>query len=258
MADPCIFCQQSGKLTLEHLWSDWIGVLLGEREEYTVQRKRPTGELIEWKTIGLNHVATVVCGKCNNGWMSDLEAEAQPMLSPIIKFGVPISFLPAGIAILAAFAFKSAIISDHTYRERKPFFPVSDRVRFMKTLQIPDGVQMWIASSGSDQFNGVFHSFTFEVGSHQGPLHSAKFFSFTWSAGYLVLQVLAPRWRKNRRRYKTLPILTPDEKWDPASIRFWPNDGRPITWDPASDLSGNSLDVFKNRWNTPINVMASR
>lgn len=258
MADPCIFCQQYGKLTREHLWSDWIGGLFGKREEYTVQRKRPTGELIEWETVGLNQTATVVCGKCNNEWMSDVETQAKPILSPLIKYGVPLSFLPAGLAILAAFAFKNAIISDHTYRERKPFFPISDRVRFMKTLEIPDGVQMWIASSGSEQFNGVFHSYVFQVGAADGPLHSAEFFSFTWSAGYLVLQVLAPRWRKYRRRYERLPMLTPDKIWDRVSVRFWPNDGRPITWNPTYDLSGNSLDVFKNRWSSPVNVMVGR
>ena len=177
MAEPYIFCQKVGKLTKEHLWSDWIGELLGKREEYTVKRRRPTGEVVEWKSIGLNHVAAVVCGKCNNEWMSNLETEARPILSPVIKYGAPLSFLPAGLVILAAFAFKNAIISDHTYRERKPFFPVSDRVRFMKSLEIPSGVQMWIASSGSEHFNGVFHSYIFEVGSPHGPLSRAKFFS---------------------------------------------------------------------------------
>jgi hypothetical protein len=190
--------------------------------------------------------------------MSDVETQAKPILSPLIKYGVPLSFLPAGLAILAAFAFKNAIISDHTYRERKPFFAISDRIRFMKTLAIPDGVQMWIASSGSEQFNGVFHSYVFQVGAADGPLHSAEFFSFTWSAGYLVLQVLAPRWRKYRRRYERLPMLTPDKIWDRVSVRFWPNDGRPITWNPTYDLSGNSLDVFKNRWSSPVNVMVGR
>jgi hypothetical protein len=258
MKRPCIFCQQFGKLTEEHLWSDWIGKLFGEREEYTVQRRLPNGELKQWETVGLNQTATIVCGKCNSGWMSDIETQTKRVLSDLIKYGHPISFLPAGIATLVAFTFKNAIISDHTHRERKPFFSVSDRVLFMNKLKIPDGVQMWIASSGSDQFRGVFQSYIFEVPAPDSPFRSADFLSFTWSAGYLVLQVLAPRWKRSRRKDERLPMLTPDSRWDPVSVRFWPNDGRPITWDPASDLSGNSLDVFKNRWSEPVTLMVRR
>ena len=187
--------------------------------------------------------------------MSNIEKQAAPLLSQTIKYGAPLSLLPAGIATLGAFAFKNAIISDHTYRERRPFFPISDRIHFMNTLEIPNGVQMWIASSGSEQFNGIFHSYVFQVGIPHGPIRRAKFFSFTWSAGHLVLQVMAVRWRKYRRRDEGLPILIPDKKWDPISVRFWPNDGRPITWNPAHDLSDNSLDVFKNRWKSPVEVM---
>jgi hypothetical protein len=190
--------------------------------------------------------------------MSDIEAQAKPLLTPLIKYGVPLSFLPSGVAILAAFAFKNAVISEHTYRERKPFSPISDRIRFMNTLRIPDGVQMWIASSGSDQFNGILHSYIFEVGAPSGPLRNARFFSFTWSAGYLVLQVLAVRWRKYKRSNEGLPLLRPDTKFDSVSVRFWPNYGRPVTWNPAYDLSGESLNVFKNRWQAPVNVLVRR
>jgi hypothetical protein len=249
MKRPCIFCQELGKLTEEHLWSDWINNLFGEKQRYTVQRKLPNREVKEWESVGINQTATVVCKKCNNEWMNDIEMEARPMLSHLIKFGDPLSFLPAGIAVLAAFTFKNAIISDHTHRERKPFFSVSDRVSFMNKLAIPDGVQMWIASSGS------FQSFVFEVPAAHGPLHSAKFLSFTWSAGYLVFQVLAPRWKRLGRKYERLPMLMPNNRWESVSLRFWPNNGRPITWNPTYDLSGNSLDVFKNRWSEAINII---
>jgi hypothetical protein len=128
----------------------------------------------------------------------------------------------------------------------------------MKTLKIPDGTQMWIASSGSDKFNGVSHSYVFEVGAADGILHRAKFFSFTWSVGYLVIQVLVPRWKRCSRKYKGLPLLNPHAKWDSVSIRFWPNNGRPVTWNPTCDLSGDSLNVFKNRWQSPVTDFTRR
>ena len=193
----CIFCQKDRKLTKEHIWSDWIGVLLGETEEYTIHSRKEAEEPRKWKTIGLDHVVRLVCAECNNRWMSDLEREAKRLLSDYIKFGASFSFLPSGIAVLAAYAFKCAIISDNQYRERKPFFTVSERVEFMRHLTIPKGIQMWIASSGDKTFNGHFSSFQFNVGAPNGPLRSSSFFSFTWASGFLIFQVLAVRWKQS-------------------------------------------------------------
>jgi hypothetical protein len=254
MKRPCIFCQQFRKLTEEHLWSDWIGRLFGEKEEYTVQRRLPDGQLRQWETVGLNQAATVVCEKCNNEWMSRIETETKPVICDLMKYGYPLSFLPIGIATLAAFTFKNAIISDHIHRERKPFFSVSDCVLFMNKLRIPDGVQMWMASSGSDRFGGVYHSYKFKIDAPPGPLRDVEFLCFTWSAGYLVLQVLAPRWKRHARRREPLPTLSPDEKWGSVSVRFWPKDGGPVAWNPTYDLGGNALEIFKNRWTVPVNV----
>jgi hypothetical protein len=189
--------------------------------------------------------------------MSDIETLAKPVLSPLIKYGFPISFLPCGIAVLASFTFKNALISDHMHRDRKPFFSIFDHTQFMKTLRIPRGVQMWIASSGSDRFNGVFHSYEFNVGARSGVLHKTTFLSFTWSAGYVVLQALVPRWRKSLWSDEGLPMLTPSARFDPVSVRFWPNDGSPVTWNPSCDLSGDALNVFKNRWQAPVRVLVS-
>ncbi|HEV2379415.1 MAG TPA: hypothetical protein VG206_06420 [Terriglobia bacterium] len=184
--------------------------------------------------------------------MSDIETEAKQSLSSTIKEGNPISFLPSGLAILAAFALKSAIISDHTYQDRKPFFSVGIRDRFRTRLEIPVGVQMWAASFGGDWLHGVFRSFVFKVGAKSGLLRNIDFFSFTYSAGHLVLQVMAPRWRKDFRKLDRLPILTPDKVWNPVTVRFWPNNGSAVTWDPTRDLSSQSLQIFSNRWNAPI------
>lgn len=37
-----------------------------------------------WTRNDITHKAKIVCSKCNNGWMNDIEAETSPILKPII------------------------------------------------------------------------------------------------------------------------------------------------------------------------------
>lgn len=51
----------------------------------------------------------VVCSDCNNGWMNDLENEAEPVLTPLMR-GESVDFNLAERAVLARWAGKTALI----------------------------------------------------------------------------------------------------------------------------------------------------
>jgi hypothetical protein len=185
--------------------------------------------------------------------MSDIEDEVKPILSPLIKNCEPFLFLPSHMAALSVFAFEKAVISDHMDGKRKPFFTVAQRTSFKRNLTIPDGIQVWIASVGNEYFNGIFQSYIFEVGKNSKPLKDIKFLSFTWSAGYFVLQLLAMRWKNPASKPKNLPgFLSPSHEWNRASLRIWPNNGKPLAWNRTHHLSGKALQVFTNRWQAPV------
>lgn len=74
----CAFCPATANITGEHLWSDWASRVLGPRK-YNLHREMPDGRVLRWATKGLNEKAPVVCGDCNNGWMSDIEGELKPL-----------------------------------------------------------------------------------------------------------------------------------------------------------------------------------
>jgi hypothetical protein len=48
MLKGCGFCGASANLTGEHLWSNWIGKALGERN-YRFTRMEPDGEIKQWR-----------------------------------------------------------------------------------------------------------------------------------------------------------------------------------------------------------------
>ncbi len=145
----CAFCLRPAVMSGEHLWGAWIGRLYGEpTSPYSFNTRLSDGHYKSWKSRSVDLKAHVVCEPCNNTWMSDVEAEASKTMGNIITDAAPVSLLPLGIKSIAAFLFKTAVVADHTRPNIRPFFP-SVRKRFAESLEIPAGVQMWIASFGS-------------------------------------------------------------------------------------------------------------
>ena len=117
------------------------------------------------QSAGLDWTAKVVCEACNNGWMKLIERDhAMPTITPIIK-GSPICLLPSGIASLAVFAFKLAVVADHMHSRRAPFFRPSIRTAFHDSLRIPLGVQMWLSAyhSATPRNAGLFNTYYFKI-----------------------------------------------------------------------------------------------
>ena len=88
----CIFCGE-GNLSKEHFWPEWAASLL---PSYLINQHEERSFTISNKTImnppkirtksgnAWTKKIRVVCETCNNGWMSQLEASAKPLLTPLI------------------------------------------------------------------------------------------------------------------------------------------------------------------------------
>jgi hypothetical protein len=84
----CIFCQREGKASREHLWPRWTQGTFDAEE-----RKRPVRHSIEphdgpreaWDAPPFSATLKDVCQHCNNGWMSQIEAEAKVYMEPLIR-----------------------------------------------------------------------------------------------------------------------------------------------------------------------------
>jgi hypothetical protein len=84
MPRSCAFCNQPG-VTKEHVWPDWMrkqGVIPAGAGTHVVESSRSTR--VFQAPLGDTQVRQV-CGKCNSGWMSRLEAEAAPLLMPMFE-----------------------------------------------------------------------------------------------------------------------------------------------------------------------------
>jgi hypothetical protein len=94
----CIFCGGGGirgnKMSEEHTWSMWMHPFLPKFENpikdlgYTALSftdMRATRSFFSRQGHAYSETFKVVCERCNNGWMGQIEEAAKPILIPLIQ-----------------------------------------------------------------------------------------------------------------------------------------------------------------------------
>jgi hypothetical protein len=141
----CVFCGV-GKVSNEHVYPIWFRKLFAERsggKARWVDTSRP-----DFQEPGLKFVEKLdvkvkrVCEGCNNGWMSQLETKAKPILSPMIMGdNLPISLSGSDQKIVAAWAFKTTLMAD--FFTRRPIFRQPLHADFFRDKTPPKNCAIW-------------------------------------------------------------------------------------------------------------------
>ncbi len=139
MPKVCLFCNnKSGNR--EHLWANWIH----ERRDFGPLKMDRYGSQ---QVIIPNPEITVksVCGTCNNGWMSDLEAANIPIIGGMLN-DLSITLDREQQEKVAAWAVKTAMVLDSTRPKGAGdrFYLKDDCVRMRQSLTIPAKTRVWI------------------------------------------------------------------------------------------------------------------
>ena len=207
----------------------------------------------QYDAVALKEKLSVVCETCNNKWMSDVSNRAKKVLHEMVVAGKRTILFQADLRVVAAFGFMKCVVGDHATRGEDPFFSRAARERFRTSLTIPSEVQMWIAAfQGACRYSGKFTT-SLLAPSEPGPLEGIEFYSHTYVIGHLVLQTLAPGWKRVHDRVRPLPTLEPGTDWLPAAIQFLPENGSALEWPPPKYLGDSTIQRFMDRFNR-INV----
>jgi hypothetical protein len=184
----CAFCNHTGKLSAEHITSEWMKALFpgkGLAKYIDGETNEPT----QFSTRSVDWKAKVVCEKCNTTWMNDIENEhAKPALTPLItgEVNVPIDLCRA--KSIALFAFKTAVILDHAHPRGTPFFSKRIRHAFRLHHEIPYGIAMWFCGyrdhRKSVKLKTVHHKAQFS------PTEHFLMYVCTCAFGYFAFQVV--------------------------------------------------------------------
>jgi hypothetical protein len=242
--DGCVFCHARADITGEHVWSKWFSNMLGAKI-YTVVRKDAEGNAKIWKSGKLDSKSKVVCAKCNNGWMSELEGKTKLVIQHMAVSCEPTKLSRSDNTTIAEFSFLKAVIADHSHDNRGPFFSRSERENFRETLELPDGFQMWLASLPIH--HGIFKSFY--AAAPQNFPGRFEINAFTYGLGHLVIQCSTCRWtNKRNRRFASPPRLTQGIEWNAISLAAFPVECDPVFWPPNAHMDLQLIDPFAQRW----------
>lgn len=150
----CVFCKGT-PLTKEHIFPDWLKSILDRESELkhssdrlsvqfehgkaflTPFRKQKSGNLMSTKLL-------IVCKSCNSGWMSMLQQQTKPILTPLV-LGESIILKTAEIDQRLKWIVMATMVAEFDDREYKRI-PISQLRAFKLDPKIPEGWKIWIGA----------------------------------------------------------------------------------------------------------------
>lgn len=110
MSRQCVFCRSESDLTREHVLPDWL-TEIGLDLEPSLHHVGPLNRLPrQWTAKPFRTTVKMVCAGCNNGWLSQMEGLAKPVIAPLIR-GEPRRLPYDDQALIAAWTCKTALVS---------------------------------------------------------------------------------------------------------------------------------------------------
>ena len=111
----CAFCDaEAVEKGGEHVWDDWLNRALPKFRYNARKRLGLDSPASEYHATSLKEKFPVVCATCNSGWMSALSLKVKESFSRAILKGEPFSLGVRDAALLAAFTFMKAVVTDHS------------------------------------------------------------------------------------------------------------------------------------------------
>ena len=243
---PCAFCPNPATTTKgEHLFDDWVNlpdcVPRGYFSIETTKGQPSTRESARRLDVTL----PVACNDCNHGWMSDLTNYASKILRGSVFDDTPTRFGPDEIVTIAAYGVMKAIVYERGRGVGRHAFSPAVARRFAETIEVPSGVQVWIARSQSRHLHGAraLLGAAFFNRTHRG----YKLTVFSYALNHFVCQVTYPTWEKQRPATVGLPFVRQTERWDDVAIPIWP-DVQSADWSGLTPLNDARFDEFGERW----------
>ncbi|MFN2405717.1 MAG: hypothetical protein ABR594_06655 [Pyrinomonadaceae bacterium] len=245
----CIFCNRNdSRPTNEDIFADWIArefpnpSLTWE----TSTREGPILYKSKRNKIGLK--SNRVCQRCNNGWMSQLESAAKPVLSPLIHGRKRILSLHNQLTITKWFAKTAAMFDAHI--KGKTYFTQSERQAIMSSLAPTKTTWVFLACYRGSHIGDIVTRSSFlhdqekPLPENDHDLFKADGYAFTLLIKHLALQIFSFRWPKEL--VGTFNLEMP-ARWEDATVRIIPPE-KDVYWPPPLVFDDAGFEEFAMRW----------
>ncbi|MBM0228216.1 hypothetical protein [Micromonospora sp. ATA51] len=145
MPNACRFCGATNRqITNEHIWPDWLrDYLPAVRQPGHSERWSSAAGRDRWRQPILTAKVRVVCDGCNNGWMSQLEEAAKPIVGPMVV-GQAVELDATAQQIVANWVALKGLVAVHTSNVEQPIpEPHYRRVHAFEGAP-PNTMRVWI------------------------------------------------------------------------------------------------------------------
>ena len=240
----CIFCGK-GNLSGEHVWPAWMGRHL--------DTKSPGGDSLEMRFTSANPRAPrvvvhsrarqsgpttkkvrVVCRDCNNGWMSRLEADVQPIILPLMRGDATVLSRDAQSVIARWVALKVMVVE-----QEDPTAAVTtqdERRDFWWDFTMPSNLYISLFKCGQPpwRFNSMWLSMTVGPAPNPGnvpipPSTGGRKNCQTMVIGFGDLLVFALRQPPPTNLIRLFDLR--------AGVDIWPTEFDAVGWPPPTSLT---------------------
>jgi len=241
MPTLCIFCDNNSG-SKEHLWPKWIH----ERKDFGPLNFQLGGS--EKKVIPDPEIKVkTVCGVCNNGWMSKLEAENIPTIGSMLQ-DIAIPLDEAQQKSVAAWTAKTAMVSDSMKGRAAPnkFYSRDETVKMRLNRDIPPRTLIWIGRINGMHLGDFGTDFAlFSPEKERIGMGSVS----TIVAGHFVTQVVTVHIEKANIEISNLPCKMGN--WNDMLAQIWPIQAPTAQWPPKVSFTNGGvqgLAYLMDRW----------
>lgn len=232
----CLFCG-GGKLSKEHIWSDWARDLLPKSDGYLEFANRkgrhgqgPTKILRDDQGSITNRRLKRVCQPCNNIWMGRCEEEAKAAVTLLIQGTETYLTKPIRQSLRRWVTLKLMVLD--SIRDGELAFTSAERNEFYIDDSIPTTLRVWIMRCGEGAWSTIFwsqgQSVTLRIGDLRGvapPVHGCPNVKmFLWGIGEALIVATYQREIdiefENQEEFaiQLIPDLGVARSWPPKGI----------------------------------------
>lgn len=237
----CIFCGATAN-SGEHLLPEWLQGLIASDDPHVLWRE-VGGEKTTWEKRGFTEKTKVVCGGCNNGWMSRLEEAAKDVLSPAITRSVlPYSLDLRSQWIAAQWAMKTCYVFQGQAPE--PIAPMNRPPLLRMNGKPPPQASIFVGTNYralKDPMNARYmqKAISLRLTPEDQHLKSTSDFGYVsyLAIGGLVFLIL-------EHRYGNHVEITLGEHTSDMFLKIWPWTRKVVLWPPEVFTDSELIEPF--------------
>ena len=225
MGQHCIFCDNSAG-SREHLWPKWI---LSRGTYGPLRHQIRNSEAV---TIRPEITVNTVCGRCNNGWMSALEAECIPVIGSMIQ-GLTVPLSEEQMRLVSVWATKTAMVMDSIKGRdaEKRFYSHHECEELRVHRNIPLETRVWLGHYEKKGLGGFGTDFTIMSPELQ-MLRVGWGMANTIVAGHLALQVVSVHRHPEHLQRDITDVQPKSSDWEGLLVQICPGVLQYTMWPP--------------------------